>query len=341
MEDKIYLLSPDKHYYKVNLHTHSIISDGKLTPEDVKAEYKARGYSAIALTDHSLMSCQQHLNDEDFIFLTSAEIDVPNPENKGKTYHLNLISKDPNQLWVPVEDPDMLPHMPEYFAKCECDNMPLEYTVENVNAIIKRANEKGCLVIYNHPGWSLQYHGEYTGLEGLWGMEYRNSACVFGYGLDIANEQVYKEMLQDNKYLVPVMADDMHRIFNVNNYQVLGKSWTMVAADELSYNGIMTGLERRDLYSSCGPEIHSISWDGANLNVKCSPAASVNVVAHHKRGCKIRFAEDGNLLTDVTIDLSVWAKRFGEAPDRTLRVVVTAPDGTYAVSRTYTAEDFE
>ena len=339
MEDKIILLSPEKHYYKVNLHTHSVLSDGKLTPEEVKSEYKARGYSAVALTDHSLMSVQQHLNDEDFIFLTGVEVNIPNAENKGKTYHLNLISKDPQLLWVPVHDPDMLEHMPAHFEKCKCDEMPLDYTVENVNSVIKRANEMGCLVIYNHPEWSLQFHEEYAGLEGLWGMEYRNSSCAYGYGLDTANEQVFREMLQKNNRLVPVMADDMHKIVNPRGYETLGKSWTMVAADELSYDAIMDGLERRELYSSCGPEIHSIVLDGTNLTVTCSPAASIQCIAQHRRGSKICFAEDRKTLTEATFDLSVWARRFGKAPDRMLRVIVTAPDGSYAVSRAYTAED--
>ena len=38
------LLDRKKNYFKANLHTHSTISDGKLTCEEVKAAYKALGY---------------------------------------------------------------------------------------------------------------------------------------------------------------------------------------------------------------------------------------------------------------------------------------------------------
>ena len=38
--------------YKANLHSHSVISDGNLTPAEMKKAYKDRGYSILAITDH-------------------------------------------------------------------------------------------------------------------------------------------------------------------------------------------------------------------------------------------------------------------------------------------------
>ena len=45
-------ISKDKKQFKANMHCHSTISDGKLTPEELKAAYKAQGYSVLAITDH-------------------------------------------------------------------------------------------------------------------------------------------------------------------------------------------------------------------------------------------------------------------------------------------------
>jgi predicted metal-dependent phosphoesterase TrpH len=39
-------------YYKLGLHIHSTLSDGKKTPEEIAEIYKNCGYDAIALTDH-------------------------------------------------------------------------------------------------------------------------------------------------------------------------------------------------------------------------------------------------------------------------------------------------
>ena len=38
--------------YKINLHTHTTISDGRKTPEQVAEIYRAAGYDMIAFTDH-------------------------------------------------------------------------------------------------------------------------------------------------------------------------------------------------------------------------------------------------------------------------------------------------
>ena len=47
--------------YKANLHTHSSVSDGKFTPQEMIDKYSAAGYDVLSLTDHGkhndLSSC--------------------------------------------------------------------------------------------------------------------------------------------------------------------------------------------------------------------------------------------------------------------------------------------
>ena len=40
-------------YLRCELHTHTVWSDGSMTPEELAANAAARGYDAIALTDHN------------------------------------------------------------------------------------------------------------------------------------------------------------------------------------------------------------------------------------------------------------------------------------------------
>ena len=47
-----YLLPEGGKFYKANLHSHSTVSDGVKTPEELKEMYKAEGYSVFAYTDH-------------------------------------------------------------------------------------------------------------------------------------------------------------------------------------------------------------------------------------------------------------------------------------------------
>ena len=67
----MYLISPNKKQYKANLHCHSVLSDGKKTPEELVAMYKAHGYSVLAITDHERPHQHQQMNTEDFLLLNA------------------------------------------------------------------------------------------------------------------------------------------------------------------------------------------------------------------------------------------------------------------------------
>lgn len=45
-----------KPFLKGNLHAHSTVSDGRLTPSLLASCYKGHGYDFIAITDHNVFS---------------------------------------------------------------------------------------------------------------------------------------------------------------------------------------------------------------------------------------------------------------------------------------------
>ena len=49
-----YLISENGNFYKANLHCQTTISDGRMTPEEVKNLYMKNGYSIVAFTDHDV-----------------------------------------------------------------------------------------------------------------------------------------------------------------------------------------------------------------------------------------------------------------------------------------------
>lgn len=102
-------------FYKGNMHCHSTLSDGKQTPEELKALFTANGYSFLAITDHECMYRHPELDDENFITITSSEIAIKEfPEQSTlvnqnmKVCHLNLYAKernnDINVCYDPVAD---------------------------------------------------------------------------------------------------------------------------------------------------------------------------------------------------------------------------------------------
>ena len=61
---KTYLLPENGTFYKANLHCHTTISDGRMTPEEVKNAYKEQGYSIVAYTDHDVFIPHPELCEE-------------------------------------------------------------------------------------------------------------------------------------------------------------------------------------------------------------------------------------------------------------------------------------
>ena len=142
---KKYLLPENGTFYKTSLHTHSTMSDGQLSPEEVKALYQSMGYSVVAFTDHDHLVPENHLTDENFIALTSFELEPVEDLKKDKKVHLNLIAKDPGTKVTrcfnfacftpgnPVDD-RALARISEEQKKMEL--LPMGISTERLNAII-------------------------------------------------------------------------------------------------------------------------------------------------------------------------------------------------------------
>ena len=73
---KKHLFPEGRKFYKANLHCHTVISDGKKTPEQIKAMYRAQGYDAVAFTDHEALILHDELTDASFVALNGYETAV-------------------------------------------------------------------------------------------------------------------------------------------------------------------------------------------------------------------------------------------------------------------------
>lgn len=330
-----HLLPIVEKYFKTNLHTHTNISDGKFTPEEMIARYKNAGYSVLCLSDHNVIANHSDKTTEDFLLLTGMEANINDDYYKptkgywGVTYHLNFIAKRPDNLWQPVCTIGKRETAHPYEALVDSENMPKVYDVDAINAMIAKGNEKGFLVMYNHPVWSRQSYPDYMPLEGLWAMEMRNTSSVRA-GYDENNHQVYQDMLSAGKRLFITGTDDAH------SEKSLFGAWCMVGAKTLTYESVIEALEKGDFYMSCGPEIHSLTLDDGFLEIECSDATEI-LVETHARSARRAAAEAGQVLNHARIDITGFFQYAEQFPQdhAYFRVTVKGPDGSYAATRAY------
>lgn len=306
---KKYLLPQEGKFYKACMHLHTTVSDGQRTPEEVKAAYKAQGYSILAYTDHEVMVPHNELADDEFLPITSYEVSVnqgerPLPFTYIKTYHLNLYAKDKNATVSPVWKKERVWGGFEKWAapeQFEVDYPDLIYSVDSINKMIKTANENGFLVSYNHPVWSTQDYTDYSGLKGVWGVEVHNTGCnLAGYPED---DQAFNDLLMQGEKVFPLATDDSH-----STGDCFG-GWIMVKAPALEYDAVMQALEKGDFYASTGPEIKELTIEDGVVHLECSNAREVRLTTERRYTCCKR--DENALITSVDFDINGYINDCG------------------------------
>ncbi|MBQ4037169.1 MAG: CehA/McbA family metallohydrolase [Clostridia bacterium] len=280
------LYSEKGNWYRINLHAHTTHSDGKLTPEQVKALYAEKGYDGVAFTDHRKLIPHTDMTDERFLALTATELDFSLTDAKGnllKAVHLNAISPDPER-------------------RCQFEKYPFD--LELAAQVVARLKEEGYFVILNHPVWSNMTNAEVEAIRGIDAMEIYNTISVVfnNYSDDSAH---YENFLRGGGRALPIAADDCHRVWEDGTpFVEYAKSCVMVKSEALEYGSIFSALSRGQLYATTGPQIHGLSLEGDVLTVSCSPAFGVYVHSV-SLGVKAQaVARDGESLTEVSLDLS-------------------------------------
>ena len=246
-----HLLPKVSKYFKTNLHTHSTISDGTLSPEGLKKAYKDKGFQVLAITDHERPAEHQRLTDDDFIMLTGYENYIrPDPYGRYNAYekevHLNLFARDPMNV-------KMICYNECYLRYAKRDGVldtiiragserPREFTVEYINEFISTARDEGYLVAYNHPYWSMEDEADILSYEGLFSLE----ICNYGsYGSNYIEHcaPLYDKMLRRGKRIFCHAADDNH------NHHPEGSpkcdsfgAFTVIMPEEFTYGGIIDAM---------------------------------------------------------------------------------------------------
>ena len=324
------LLGKNKGFFKANLHCHSVKSDGKMTVEKIKEEYKKRGYSAVAFTDHDAIHNNSHLTDGEFIAITAAEltvkVDPTVSDVKMKCAHMNFYAMEAGNSTTPCYS-----KIYDKFGKAWSEEVRFDedyrrvYSPEGINEMIRIGHEKGFLVSLNHPSWSLQNATDYLSYEGFDFIEICNTACQnMGYTDD---ENVFNDMVVNGKTVFCTAADDNHNYggFEYPETDSFG-NWVMIDAPSLDYSTIMTSLKNGEFYASSGPEIYSLTKDGMQITVKCSEAESISLITDSRKRSKLRLKE-GESVTEASFELKEGYTKF--------RIVVQDKNGKKAYSQFY------
>ena len=326
---KKYLITNEGNFYKANLHCHTTISDGRMTPEEVKNAYKEQGYSIVAYTDHDVFIPHPELCEDGFLALNGFEVEINHHTSKIfeeiQTCHICAVALDPSTEIQPCF------HRSEYawgnalewrkkvkFNENEPDFIR-EYNGECITKMMNTFRDSGFFVTYNHPVWSMENYENYMGYNGMHAMEMINYGCIATGYMD-RNEPQYDDMLRGGKRIYCIAADDNHN---------LGSSfggYTMIKAEKLEYKTITKALVDGNFYcSEHGPAIKELYVEDGKVVIKTEGAREIYIARGIRRAG--RLCDENCNLTEASFTLY--------DNDIYFRLVVVGKDGKCSYTNAY------
>lgn len=238
-------------WFKGNTHTHTTMSDGDSSPEEVVRWYKAHGYRFLVLSDHNVFTDPKtlfSLVDSSFLLIPGEEVTSSFQKKPVHVNGLNILRVVP-----PLTDSTLLGTIQK-----------------NVDAI---REVEGAPHI-NHPnfGWAIDQ-------ETLLKVKNNNLLEIFnghplvhnyGGGGKPGMEEVWDFLLTAGMRIYGIAVDDAHHFKEefAPDRSNPGRGWIVVRARNLDGREIIRNLEAGLFYASTGVELENIRIEPKRMKIE-------------------------------------------------------------------------
>lgn len=232
-------------YYKLGLHIHTTLSDGKLDPEQVIALYKEHGYDAIAITDH--WKCSQNGWAGDMLLLAGGEYNSGTDAIQG-VFHI---------LGFGMERDPQLPKGTQ------------------AQAAVDAIRAAGGIAVLAHPAWSLNTLEQAKGFTGIEATEVYNAVSESHQSIRAYSPQFVECCANAGIFYRVLATDDAH--YYEGDDACMG--WVMAKMEDLSRENVLKAIRAGDFYATQGPELY-VKREGDRVTVECSPCSYIAVMTN-------------------------------------------------------------
>ncbi len=219
-----------------NLHAHTTMSDGDLTPQDLIDQYAARGYDFLAISDHDILTDASAYNALGMTLIPANEVTVNGPH----TVHVGataVVPPDPNRQVV-------------------------------LDGIAK----DGGFAFMAHPNWERHFNhcpqGTLESLRGYIGVEIFNGITRWHPGSNVATDR-WDLLLSQGRRIWGIANDDAHHPGDE------GVGWNVVQSESRDAIAIVDALRAGSFYASTGVTIESIRVAGNTIAISTRNAQRI------------------------------------------------------------------
>lgn len=291
-------------WYKGNLHTHTLNSDGDSTPHDVSTWYREHRYQFLVLTDHNFLTEIDGLNAihaarDRFLLIPGEEV---TDSFDGKPIHVNAFN--PGRFVDPAHGASLA-----------------ETIQNNVNAI----HAAGALPSLNHPNFRWAFGSkEILQIRDLDFLEVYNGhpeVNNLGGGGFESLDQMWDVLLTAGRKVRGIAVDDAHHFKRLGReLSNPGRGWVMVRAPELTRQSILAALAAGDFYASTGVQLRDIAVTDTEFRIEIASSPT-------SKQTTVFIGANGEVLARSFDATAVYRFRGGE---RYVRARVEASTGDVA-----------
>ena len=284
-------------WWKGNLHTHSLWSDGDDYPEMIVNWYKEQGYHFLSLSDHNTLAegerwidTTRNRSGSDVFDAYLARFGSEWVETREDTggYRVRLKTLEEFRPLFEEEGAFLLIQSEE--ISDGFDGKPIhvnatniqekidpqrgenlrEVLQNNVNAVLDQRKRLDVPMFphINHPnfGWAVTAEDLITLIGEQFFEVYNGHPAVYNYGDDYrpGMERMWdiittRRILQGRPIMYGIAVDDSHNYHDISIYRSnAGRAWVMVNSSHLTADSLIAAMERGDFYGSTGVELRDI-----------------------------------------------------------------------------------
>jgi hypothetical protein len=306
--------TPHATWYKGNVHTHTIVTDGDSAPDQVVRWYREQKYHFLVISDHNTLVNVDSLNatyGTGELVGTERRTDVPfNP-------FLLIRGEEVTDRFSPATEA-AAPGQRDLAAK-EIHLGALNITkavapqggasvTETIQRNVDAIRAAGGLPIINHPNFTWAINADDLkpikngGLFEVYNAHGQSNNLGGGGWPSV--EETWDQVLSSGALLYGIAADDAHAFQRPglpNPTSAPGRGWIMVRAAQFTAVAIVAAIERGDFYATTGVELVDYRADAV--------AVTLTVKAASRSKYRVLFiGQGGKVLKDVPLDPVITAR---------------------------------
>ncbi|MFN3241050.1 MAG: PHP domain-containing protein [Planctomycetota bacterium] len=302
-------------WYKGNLHTHTLWSDGNHFPEMVVDWYAQRDYDFLALTEHNIVADHERWMQNDQVVRRGGRTALADyrarfgtdwVEERQRDGKLEVRLKRLDEI-MPLFDQLLL--IPAEEITTSFEKKPIHINASNVAAKIPPStgtsvqdvmrktlqavaahaaeHDRPVLAHLNHPnfGWGVtaddlaqvQEEHFFEVYNGHPSVHHRGDATRPGTERiwDIANTTRRRDL--DAPLLYGLGTDDCHKYHNAAG-STPGRGWVMVRARACTTEALLAAIEAGEFYASSGVVLDDVTFDGRTMTIDIAAQGNASYV---------------------------------------------------------------